>query len=136
MFIYTLCLVFLLAYEAQRVAYFNFFFKLKCITIDYTNYLKTKTKSVAFKELLKISLIELLYVIILFVGIYTKNNHLCLFLLFIQAFETYIFKKIKKLRKTIFIIDSIISITILSLCIINLMFYQLDSFQFIKLFLT
>ena len=134
MFIYKLCLVFLLAYEIQRINQFSFFFRLKCLTTDYTTYLKTKTKSVAFKELLKISAIELLYVIILFIGIYTKNNHLCLLLLFIQVFETFIFKKIKKLRKTIFIIDMIISITILSLCIINLMFYQLDSFQFIQHF--
>lgn len=135
MFIYTLFLVIILAYEVQRIIQFNFFYRLKCLTTDYTTTL-TKINSSIFKELLKISIIELLYVIILFIGIYTKNSYFCLFLLFISAFETFIFKKNKQIRKTISIIDSIISIIILCLCITNLMFYQLESFQFIKLIIN
>ena len=69
MFIYTLCLVLLLTYEVQKLMQFHFFFRLKCIKNDYTNLFKTKNKSAAFKDSLKISLIEILYVIILFIGI-------------------------------------------------------------------
>ena len=97
--LYILSLSFLLGYEIQKLIQFNFFFKLKRISTDYRESILAKV-SVAnltfYKELLKITLIDFFYLIILIIGLFTINDYFICGILLLWITQSYIFKYIKK----------------------------------------
>lgn len=133
-FIYNFIISLLIGYEIHKLFKFKMFFKLRTLTIDYKKEILKKVNSIAYKLILKMSLIELIYFIILFIGVFTINNVFFLFILFLSFFETLIFKmtKNKIIRKISFIFDIFLSITILIIIIINTYFFQYDSVELIN----
>jgi hypothetical protein len=123
-----------IGYELQKLIQFNFFFRLRCIVSDYYPNIQTKIKSVDFKELLKISLMDLSYSIVLLLCLFTINLYFSASIYLLSIIQNLIFKTIKNktIRKIAYSIDIILSITLLLLSITNSIFYHLDGIQFIK----
>lgn len=133
--IYILIIGIFLGFEIQKLFQFNFFFRLKCITSDYYNNIILRKLSLIQKEVVKVGLVDFVYYIVIFTGFFTINNYF-FFAIFIQSFIiSIIFRtfKNKKIRKFLCISDSIMSIVILCLILINLLYFKIDSVQFIKM---
>ena len=122
-----------IGYEIQKIIQFNYFLKLKCIVSDYYNQILKKQTTVAYKEIIKISLVDFAYSIVTFIGLFTINLYFFYALIFLSILTNMFFKyvKNKKIRKIYFILDIVLSILLLSLPIINMFFYHLTSAQFI-----
>ena len=123
--LYILSLSFLLGYEIQKLIQFNFFFKLKRISTDYRESILAKV-SVAnltfYKELLKITLIDFFYLIILIIGLFTINDYFICGILLLWITQSYIFKYIKNnfVRKTFFLLNILLSIYFLIVALITI----------------
>lgn len=133
--IYILIIGIFLGFEIQKLFQFNFFFRLKCITSDYYNNIILRKLSLIQKEVVKVGLVDFVYYIVIFTGFFTINKYF-FFAISIQSFIiSIIFRtfKNKKIRKFFCISDSIMSIVILCLILINLLYFKIDSVQFIKM---
>ena len=118
---FNLFLFLAIGYELQKLIQFSFFFRLRSLVYDYPKKVQHKVKTVVFKELLKITLIEVCYLLILFVGLFTINLYFVCVILFLSFIQNIIFKKIKNknIRKISFTLDILFSIVLLSLSIIQ-----------------
>ena len=135
--IYILILGMFLGFEIQKLIQFNFFFRLKCITTDYYNSIVLRENSFIQKELIKIGLIDFVYYIVILIGLFTINKYLFIIMIVQYLLTSSIFSiKNKIFRKIVFISDSLLSITILCLIIVNSMFYNIDSLEFIKILIN
>jgi len=132
--IFPFLIALVIGFEIQNLIQFNLFFRLKCIVADY--YLKVlgKVNSVAYKELVKISGINFVYLVICVIGLFTINLYFFVAILFLSLVIPLLLKKFKNksVRKVIFTFDILISILLLTLSLINIYFYHLDSISFIK----
>lgn len=130
---FNLLLLFAIGFELQKLIQFNFFFRIEYLVRDYPNIVK---KLVFFKELLAISFANLGYFLILLIGIFTINLYFIFTILLLSSIQIIIFKHIKNktFRKISYATDIIFSIILLSLSVINSLYYHLDSIQFIKQF--
>ncbi len=131
---FNLLLTLAIGYELQKLIQLNFFFKIRTLVADYYPNIQTKLKSTAFKELLAISFADLGYALILLIGLFTINLYFCTAIFILSIIQNIIFKTIKNntIRKITFTIDIILSIILLSLSVINSLFYNLDGIQLIK----
>jgi len=131
---FNILLTLAIGYELQKLIQFNFFFKLRSLTSDYANQIKTRINSVIFKELLKISFVDLGYLLIVIFGLYTINLYFFFCITILALIQNLVFKTIKNktIRKVSFTIDILLSIILLLLSLINSMYYHLDSIQLIK----
>lgn len=131
--VYYLFVTIFLAFEFQKLFQFNFFFRLKSISSEYTKKLAKRTNSIAYKQLTKIAFVDLAYLIVLLIGLFTFNRYFFCIILVLSALQTLIFKiKNKTFKKIWFIIDIILSISLLTLALINFSYFQLDDIQFIR----
>ena len=95
-----------IGYELQKLIQFNFFFRLRYITSDYSLIIKNKMKastSVLFKELFLVVFADLGYTLVLLIGLFTINLYFvfCIFLLSILQNIIFKFIKNKTFRKNI-----------------------------------
>lgn len=122
-----------IGFELQKLFQFRIFFKLKCISSDY-NQIIQKKYNVVSKALLKIAFVDLLYIIVTFIGIFTINNLFFISIILISYIQTLIFKLIKNkiIRKISFIIEIVTSITLLLLIITNIFFFNMEEIDLIK----
>jgi len=137
--IFLLSLGLFFGYELHKLVKFDFFYRIFCISSDYGKEIVKKQNSVALKEILKQSIVNLYYTIVIFYGLFTTNNYYLFFILILIGIITsFIFKKIKIswFRKTIKIIDGILSISILLILIINLLFYNMTDAQLLTKFMN
>lgn len=129
-----------IGYELQKLIQFNFFFRLRYITSDYSFIIKNKMKaestSVLFKELFLVVFADLGYTLVLLIGLFTINLYFvfCIFLLSILQNIIFKFIKNKTFRKISFTFDILCSLVLLLLSVINSLFWHLDSYQLIKQF--
>jgi hypothetical protein len=131
--IYYLFVTFFIGFEIQKLFQVNFFFKVKRLTADYYKQIITKVNTVLYKEIIKISLVDILYTIILFFGLFTINRYFFFGILLLSLIQAIVFKiKNVTFRKISYIIDNILSIILLSLSVINFLYYKVDALQFIK----
>jgi len=135
--IYILLIAFLIGFELQQLFQFNFFFRMYCLIIDYPTKIFKRVNSVAYKETIKLTFADLAYTIILAAGLFsTTTVYFFCGILFLSFIRSAIFKivKNKTIRKILYIIDILLSLSLLTLSIINLIFYQLNGIEFIKHF--
>lgn len=132
--IFNLLLALFLAYEIQKLFQLDFFFRLRNLALNYYQNFVTKTNSIAYKEQIKISLIDFSYMVTIFIGLFTNNLYFFCALMLLSSIQSIVFKitKSKTIRKYWYITDILISIILLILIIININFYHLDSIQFLK----
>jgi len=125
----------LLSYEIQKLLQIKYFLKIRTLTSDYYSTLIYKKKNAAYKEVIKITLVEFFYSIVTFIGLFTNNSYFFIVLVLLSLVETFFFKYIKnKIARKIFcILDTLLSIILLSLSVYNLLYYNLPSLQFINL---
>ena len=134
---FNLLLALAIGYELQKLIQLNFFFRIRSLIADYYPNIQTKLKSTVFKELLIISFVDLGYALVLLIGLFTINLYFCALIFLLSTIQNIIFKTIKNktIKKITFIIDIILSIILLSLSVINSIYYHLDGIQLInKLF--
>ena len=132
--IFNLLLILFLIYEIQKIFQFNYFFRMACISTDYRKNILTKEKSVAYSELMKIVLIDLVYFFTLLFGIFTINTFFMCGIIYLSIIQSilYRFIKNKNIRKIEYAVNIILSIILLLLSIINIYFYNLDNIIFIN----
>jgi len=132
--LYALTLGLLLGYKIQKLFQFKFFYKLKRISVDHYFPLLKKINSVAYKELIKVSLIDFAYLIVLVISLFNFNLYFAFVLISLLAIETWIFRLTKNnfVRKYFYFTNIIISMIFLSLSIINAVSYKVDGIELIK----
>jgi len=128
-----------IGYELQKLIQFNFFFRLRYITSDYSLIIKNKMKastSVLFKELFLVVFADLGYTLVLLIGLFTINLYFVFGIFLLSILQNIIFKFIKNktFRKISFTFDILCSLVLLLLSVINSLFWHLDSYQLIKQF--
>jgi hypothetical protein len=130
----TLALSLFLGYEIQKLIQFNFFLRIKSLSSDYYSQLVTRVNSVAFKELLKISIFDALYLITIVICLFTYNLYFAFIIILLSVAQHLIFKitKSKFIRMTTHAVDSVLSIFALLLSIINIFYYQTNGIELIK----
>ena len=131
--IYYIFVLLFIGFEIQKMFQFNYFFRMKVIAANYPKKVLTRTKSVLYKDTLKLVFIDLLYLIICVIGLFTINKYFFCGLLILSTFHSLIFKiKNKTIKKIYLAIDISLSIVLLTLAITNFLYYQLDGIQFIQ----
>lgn len=136
--IFNLFIELLILFEIWKLTKFKFNFKLKYISIDYNKNILKRTKSVAYREILKLSLFEIVYAITTIIGLFTINNFFFLCMIIISFIQNIIFKYIKNktTRKITFFIKILSSIIFLALTLLNNYIFKTNSFDLIKNFLN
>lgn len=124
MILFNLTLSLILAYEIHRLIKFNFFFKLKSIMADYPKIrekLNEKLKLRIYNEVIKITLVELVYALICIIGLFTINRLYFIIIIGSSFISTTLFRSSsnKIIRKIIHTIDIVISILCVSLVFIS-----------------
>lgn len=133
--IIKLLLSFFIAFEIQKLLQFNTFFKLRCISTDYNNLIYKKYNKVS-KSLEKISYIDILYIITLFVGLFSMNNFFFSAIIISSFLSSFIFKiKNNTIRKIYFAFDSTISIIFLILSLLNIYIFNIQTIELVANFL-
>jgi hypothetical protein len=133
MIILKVLLALFIFYEIHKLVKFNFFYKIKSISIDYYKQVTKKVNSVAYKQLIKISIFDFIYMLVTFIMLFTYNFYFALGIIILSLLQHVFFKYIKNktLRKTAHLFDGIISIILLSLCLINIYFYNVNGIELI-----
>lgn len=133
--IIKLLLTFFIAFEIQKLLQFNTFFKLRCVSTDYHNLIYKKDNKVS-KALEKISYIDILYIITLFVGLFSMNNFFFSAIIISSFLSSFIFKiKNNTIRKIYFAFDSTISIIFLTLSVLNIYIFNTPALELVANFL-
>lgn len=127
-----------LGFEIQKLIQFNYFFRMKCLISDYYNNIILRKHGIIQKEVIKLGLINFVYSIVTFIGLFTINKYLFVIIIIQSIFDSIFFRiiKNKKMRKLQFITDTIISMIVLSLISVNLLFFHVDSIEFITIILN
>lgn len=124
--LFNLLIILFIFFEIQKLIQFNFFFRLVCISIDYRKTILEKTKTVAYKELIKYSLINFVYLVTLIIGFFKSIGDTNLYyfsgIILLSLLHEMFIKHIKNttIRKIIYIIDILLSILLLSLSLVNI----------------
>lgn len=124
--LFNLLIILFIFFEIQKLIQFNFFFRLVCISIDYRKTILEKTKTVAYKELIKYSLINFVYLVVLIIGFFKSIGDTNLYyfsgIILLSLLHEMFIKNIKNttIRKIIYIIDILLSILLLSLSLVNI----------------
>lgn len=132
--IYYLFVTFFLAYEIQKLVQLHFFFRLQSILVDYPDKVATKVNSVLSKEVIRVGFTDLFCLAVNVIGLFTPNIYFFASILFINLLYSLLFRTIrnKKFRKILYITTTLLTITLLLLSIVNVLFYHLNSMDFIK----
>jgi hypothetical protein len=134
----TLFIEFLILYQIWKLTKFNFLFKLQCLYADYYKNIIKRPNSVAFKEILKFNIIELVYIFITVMGQFTINYIFFLGVISASFMQTILFKVIKnkRIKKIIFFLVILLSLMFLVLSLLNNYIFKSDSLLLIKKFLN
>jgi len=121
------------AFELQKLFQFNKFFKLRRLSTDYSDKIYNRTNSVS-NSLAKIAFADLLYVILIFIGLFTINCYFFAGIILLSFSQHIIFKKIKNrtFKKISFGMDIILSLSFLCLILMNNYIYKLYEIDLIK----
>lgn len=132
--IFNLLLTIVFGYEIQKLLQFNFFFRLNSLIYEYKNNIKKRINSVIYPEITKVSLMELMYILTLLIGVFSKNLYFFVAILMLSNINIVILKNIKNksIKKTFFFIDIILSIILLGLALANNLFFNLESIDFLN----
>ena len=88
--IYNLLVILLLVFELQKIIQFKRFFKLRSISSDY--YLTIHAKNnVVSKALERLSIVDIIYLIAVFIGLFTVNRIFFTAIILISIFQQIIF---------------------------------------------
>lgn len=132
--IFNLLLTIVFGYEIQKLLQFDFFFRLNALIYSYKNNIKNRINSVIYPEISKVSLMELMYILTLLIGVFSKNLYFFVAILMLSNINIVILKNIKNksIKKTFFFIDIILSIILLGLALANNLFFNLESIDFLN----
>lgn len=134
--IYYLIVTLFLAFEIQKIFQFNYFLKIKSLSGEYSKKILRRTNSIAYKEISKVALVDIFYLLTLIFGLFTFNRYFFCAILLLSLIGSFVFRiKNKTIKKIFLIVDITITIILLILAIINFIFYKIDSIQFIKQFI-
>jgi len=137
--VFYLLITILIAYEIQCIIQNKVYYRTLEIYSKYKDQIKVKwkkhTPSKFMINTLKHAFFQLFYFICLIIGLFTYNYIFfagVIVLMLLHELSKRIFKKSFKIRNFLFSIDSVLSIILLTLAVINYMYYQLDSIAFIN----
>jgi hypothetical protein len=110
-----------LGYEIHKFLDFNTFSRLTYTIVKYSDQLKNRSvNNEIFKSILKMSITNLIYFIIVVFGMFSSQSWFFITLMIMSIISGFLLKRInKKYVKILFIIDVIVSIVILSVILIN-----------------
>ena len=116
-----------LSFEIHKLFRANLFYRITTISVYYGKNIQKKLNSNMLSLFSKIALADIIYSIITLIGIFTINFELFFILILMSFIKTFSFKYLKNIniRKLILIIDSVLSILILTIILINLLFYKI-----------
>lgn len=128
-----LAIILLLGYEIHKLFEFRIFSRIDYIIINYSKQLKNReTTNKIYISALKLSLMNLIYIVVLVFGIIiTYQYWFFIFILMLSLISNFIFQKInRKVSFMLYLINSFLSIIILTLILINYFFFKMETFEF------
>lgn len=130
--IFNLLVGMCLAYEIHKMIDFWNFSRINYIIYHYTDQIKMR-KGDVYNAIIKISLTNLAYTIIVIIGIF--GNQMLFFgsLMGLSVITGSVLKKTtRKMSFIIYLVDTIISMLILIFILVNFYFFKMESIEFIK----
>lgn len=122
-----------LAYEIHKLLDFGNFSKLYLVMVKYSKEIKNRSVGTFTKAVLKVSTFNLLYYVLLIIGIFGSNSIFFSALMILSITNEFIMKKTnRKWGSIIFKIDAILSGILLIAVLVNYFFYQMNGLEFIK----
>ena len=131
----NLLITLFIGFEIQKLFQFDLFFRLKMIALDYKKFIIKKTNSIIYTEIVKLGFAESACLMIIFFGLFSINAYFFCAIYLLSVIENLIFKIIKNklFRKIIYYFNTLLNIILLSLSIINSIFYHLSEIQLLKI---
>lgn len=135
--LFNLLLSLFIGFEIQKLMQFSLFFRLKCLATDYNSRILKRIKSTAYSEMIKVGLIDAVYIVVCIIGLFTINEYFFFLIFMLSVMQNFIFKVIKNktIRKISYTLDILLTIALLASSIINSYYYHLDGIKFITHFL-
>lgn len=134
--IFNLLVGMCLAYEIHKMIDFWNFSRINYIIYHYTDQIKIR-KGDVYNAIIRISLTNLAYTIIVIIGIF--GNQMLFFgsLMGLSVMTGSVLKKTtRKMSFIIYLVDTIISIFILIFILVNFYFFKMGSIEFVKYLIT
>ena len=119
-----------LAFEFHKLIKFSLFYRMSVISSFYGKNIMKRLNPEIIRLFSKIALVDIIYSILLIIGMFTINVNLFSSLILISFLKGVSFKHYKNVyfRKFLLIFDSILTILILTIIIVNLLFYNISDF--------
>jgi hypothetical protein len=135
--IYKLFILMFIVFEFQKLFQSKYFYKLFNLYYNYYPNIKLRysnnSKHVLVNEFLKINVINLTFMIVCFIGMFSVNYFFFWLIVLIYIISKYVFLlKSKYVKKLWLHINIILNITLLCISLINILFYNQDSIEFVK----
>jgi hypothetical protein len=126
-----------IVFEFQKLFQSKYFYKLFNLYYNYYPNIKLRysnnSKHVLVNEFLKINVINLTFMIVCFIGMFSVNYFFFWLIVLIYIISKYVFLlKSKYVKKLWLHINIILNITLLCISLINILFYNQDSIEFVK----
>jgi len=125
--IFILLIGMCLSFEIHKSIKFKMFYRINMISVYYGKNITKKLNSNILLFFSKMTLIDIIYTLLTLIGLFTINSNLFLVLICMSFIKTIVFKYIKNkiFIKAFIFFDSFFSIPILTIIIINLLFYKI-----------
>lgn len=121
-----------LAYEIHKMFDFKNFSRFTYIIYHYAEEVKRR-KGKVYNTIVKMSFANLGYVAVLIIGLFGSQGLFFGSILVLSILTGNILKKTnRKVSSIIYLIDSILSMIILTLILVNFYFFKMESIEFIK----
>jgi len=119
-----------LAFEFHKLIKFSLFYRMSVISSFYGKNIMKRLNPEIIRLFAKIALVDIIYSILLIIGMFTINVNLFSSLIIISFLKVSSFKHYKNVyfRKSLLIFDSFLTILILTIIIVNLLFYNISDF--------
>ena len=126
-----------LAFEIHKMFDFKNFSRMSYLIIHYSDQVKNRKLGKFLNSVIKISFTNIFYFFVLLIGVFGFQGWFFTSILMLSIISNTVMKKTKqKTSLIIYLVDSILSMIILVIILINFYFFQMGSIDFLKYLIT
>lgn len=131
--LFILSLGICLGFEFNKLYKFNSVYRINVISSNYGKHTMKRLNSNLISAWSKFALLDVFYSILTIIGIFTINSNLFCVIIIMSFVKYVLFKyiKIEFFRKSISFFDIMLSITLLTIILANLLFYKIPDTLFL-----
>ena len=122
-----------LAYEIHKMFDFKNFSHMSYLIIHYSEQVKSRKSGKFLNSVAKVSFANIFYAIILLIGAFSFQGWFFASILILSIISNTVMKKTnRKVSSIIYSIDSILSMIMLIVILVNFSFFKMESVEFIR----